>query len=78
MEIQANIFQVVPQWSACVPGATNVEVVEVHKDHHNLVRFRSAKDDDFATIADHLSIMAENAPSKVEGAWRGHATPACA
>lgn len=72
-----NIHQIVPQWSACVPGAVNTEEVEIQKDHRNIVRFQSAADNDFRTFADHLTIMAERAPEKIDQVWSLHAGPSC-
>ncbi|GME23020.1 hypothetical protein L207DRAFT_627774 [Neofusicoccum parvum] len=66
---------VVPPWSATVPGATNVDLIEIRKNHRNMVRFRSARDDDFTTIADHLSIMAEKAVDKIASAWSSLSAP---
>lgn len=67
--------KVVPPWSATVPGATNVDLIEIRKNHRNMVRFRSARDDDFTTIADHLSIMAEKAVDKIASAWSSLSAP---
>lgn len=66
---------VVPPWSATVPGATNVDLIEIRKNHRNMVRFRSARDDDFTTVADHLSIMAEKAIDKIASAWSSLSAP---
>ncbi|KAL1634772.1 hypothetical protein SLS56_002174 [Neofusicoccum ribis] len=70
------ISKVVPAWSASVPGATNVDVVEIRKNHRNMVKFRSAEDDDFTTIASYLSIMAKTCVDKIGKRWLSMEAPA--
>jgi hypothetical protein len=45
-------IQIVPKSSAVVPGNTrNTEAVGLNKTHIDLVKFDSAEDDDFSTVA---------------------------
>jgi len=61
--------QVVPPWSAIVPGAINADSVEIRKNHRTMVQFSSASDNDFITIATYLSIMSEKAPPIIQSTW---------
>lgn len=59
----------VSKTSAVVPGMRDTESVEIRKDHTNLVKFRHGSDDDFQTVAGHLSLMCESAQEKVAQNW---------
>jgi hypothetical protein len=61
--------QVVPPWSAIVPGTVNADTVEIRKNHRTMVQFNSASDNDFITIATYLFIMSEKAPVRIQSNW---------
>jgi hypothetical protein len=44
-------IQIVPKASAIVPGARNAEAVGTNKTHIEMIKFDSAEDDDFSTVA---------------------------
>jgi molybdenum cofactor biosynthesis enzyme MoaA len=44
-------IQIVPKSSAVVPGTRNTEAVGLNKTHIDMVKFDSAEDDDFSTVA---------------------------
>ncbi|OXV11944.1 hypothetical protein Egran_00299 [Elaphomyces granulatus] len=62
-------MMIVSKASAVVPGMRDAESVEIRKDHINLVKFRHSSDDDFQTVAGHLSLMCEGAQTKVAQNW---------
>lgn len=66
-----------PKYSAVILGAVNAEEIAINKDHRNMVRFGSIGDSGFEKVSQHLAIMAEEAPSRVEERWQqyydGHA-----
>ncbi|KAF2495908.1 hypothetical protein BU16DRAFT_459726, partial [Lophium mytilinum] len=61
--------QMVPKVSAVVPGMRDAESVEIRKNHITLVKFGNRADDDFQTVAGHISIMCESAQEKVAQNW---------
>ncbi|KAI5839105.1 hypothetical protein DFP73DRAFT_502168 [Morchella snyderi] len=61
---------VVPKASAVVPGTTNAEVIAIHSDHDEMVKFKSAEDDGFRRVAACISLMFEKAPVEIVLKWR--------
>ena len=55
--------------SAIVRGQSNAESIEIHKSHTEMVRMKSAKDNDYQTIAMHVKLMCEAATQKIEDRW---------
>jgi hypothetical protein len=47
----------------------DAESVEIRKNHTNLVKFRDSSDDDFQTVAGHLSLICVRAEEKVSKSW---------
>jgi hypothetical protein len=59
---------IVPKSSAVVPGQVDAEPIAI-KDHHiNMVKF-ATRSNEFKTVAGHLKLMVEKAPTKVEKNW---------
>ena len=61
--------QIVTRASAVVPGTVDAEAISINKNHVNMSKFPSTKDEDFKTISKHLSIMAKAAPHKIIKNW---------
>jgi hypothetical protein len=49
--------QIVPKSSAIVPGALNAEAIGLYKNHMDIIRFSSVKDDDFNVVVSLLQSM---------------------
>jgi hypothetical protein len=60
---------VVPKSSAVVPGQVDAEPIAIMDNHINMVKFSSPNNNEFKTVASHLRLMAEEAPTKVQGNW---------
>lgn len=63
------VMQVVEKSSAVIPGQSNAELIEMHKSHTEMVRVKSAKDNDYQIVAMHIRLMCEEAPQKIEDRW---------
>lgn len=61
--------QIVPQISAVLPGAANVEPIAMSKNHLTMTKFQSGADSDLQSVSDHIAFMTEDAPSKVARVW---------
>ena len=64
--------QIVSRASAIVPGTVDAEAISINKNHVDMSKFPSAKDEDFRTISKHLSIMLKAAPHKIAQNWENH------
>jgi hypothetical protein len=51
----------VPKASAVVPGAADSELIAIHADHINMVKFRSKLDYGYKTVSGHMRVMSRNA-----------------
>ncbi|KAF8526885.1 hypothetical protein BU17DRAFT_7170, partial [Hysterangium stoloniferum] len=60
----------IPADSATVPGAIDTEVIAIHKSHIDLIQFHSAKDNDYAVLAQILFQMTQKAPSNIHKNWQ--------
>jgi hypothetical protein len=63
------IVQVVDKSSAVIPGQSNAELIEMHKSHTEMVRMKSAKDNDYQIVAMHMRLMCDEAPRKIGDRW---------
>jgi serine/threonine protein kinase len=61
--------QVVPRASAVVFGAVNSELIVIHSDHINMVKFASKDDSGYQTISGHLQIMTQDASEVISSRW---------
>ena len=62
-------LQVVPEHSACIPGAMDAARIAIFSDHTNMVKFKSAEDEGFRKVCAELSLMLKKAPRKIEQRW---------
>ncbi|KAI5194011.1 hypothetical protein E4T38_09764 [Aureobasidium subglaciale] len=60
---------IVDKNSAIVPGASNVESVEVSKNHSDMVKIHNNQEEEYKNIEDYLFLMSEEASLKVERNW---------
>jgi len=60
---------IVPKSSAVIPGAVDVEVVGMNKDHNGMTKFPYQNDDDFNFISSVIRSMIKNALSVVQQQW---------
>ncbi|KAI1635977.1 hypothetical protein F4809DRAFT_650828 [Biscogniauxia mediterranea] len=60
---------VVPKMLAVVLSQADAESLVIHKDHRNMVKFRSKDDADYITIKEHLEIMISDAESIIQSRW---------
>ena len=61
--------QVVPKASAVVPGAVDAEVIAIHADHINMVKFASRESSGYQTVSGHLQIMVESFNEVITSRW---------
>lgn len=61
--------KIVPKWSAALPGAVNAEIIPIQKDHISMVKFTSAEDNDFTTIAGTIRRMMKTSEDRVTRNW---------
>jgi hypothetical protein len=64
-----GLIQVVPVYSAVIPGAVNAESIAINGDHLNIVKFRSNEDEGFQKAYRVLRLMVPDAVSKIQGRW---------
>ncbi|KAF8505068.1 P-loop containing nucleoside triphosphate hydrolase protein [Hysterangium stoloniferum] len=60
---------IVPKLSAVIPGAIDMEVVGMSKDHYGMTKFASQSDDDFILMLSVIKNMTESASSVVQHQW---------
>ncbi|KAF8513448.1 P-loop containing nucleoside triphosphate hydrolase protein, partial [Hysterangium stoloniferum] len=60
---------IIPKLSAVIPGAIDMEVVGMSKDHYGMIKFASQSDDDFILILSVIKNMIESASSVVQHQW---------
>ena len=64
-----------PRHLATIQGERNAEVVVLHADHIEMVKFGGRGDSDYSRVAEYLVDLLKDAPTKVEQNWireRGH------
>jgi hypothetical protein len=61
--------QIVPKDSAVVPGTPDAHAIALHKNHIDLVKFKSEDDHGFKAVTDQISVMVKNAGSKIKSNW---------
>jgi hypothetical protein len=59
----------VPRHLATIQGERNAEVVVLHADHIQMVKFGGRSDSDYGRIAEYLVDLVKDAPTKVEKNW---------
>ena len=64
-----NQSQIVPRFSAVVPGAADAESIAINADHINMVKFASHKDDEYKRVSGHLQLLAQEAPCAITARW---------
>jgi hypothetical protein len=47
-----------------------VESIAISKDHANMVRYKSGKDNDYWKVSSYLQQLVHKAPMKVANAWK--------
>ncbi|TPX14735.1 uncharacterized protein E0L32_005130 [Thyridium curvatum] len=67
--IGGKTMMIVPFWSAVVSGVVNVESLAIRKNHHTMVKFGDANDNDLKNIKVHLRIMEQQASAKIRENW---------
>lgn len=60
---------IVPKSSAVIPGAVDAEAIAIMDNHLNMVKYLSEDDSGFRKIAGHLTLMAEDASTKISRNW---------
>lgn len=64
-----NLVQIVPKYSAVIPGAANAEEIPINGNHVNMVKFYSLEDEGFKRASTTLSLMSRDALPQVEANW---------
>ena len=64
-----DLCQIVPKWSAVVPGTPNAAEFGIDEDHIQMTKFSSADDQGYKKVARTLLFMTREANSKVEQNW---------
>lgn len=59
---------VVPKSSAVVPGQRDAESIAIMDDYINMVKF-AKQSNEFKKVANHLKLMVDEAPAKVQKKW---------
>lgn len=62
--------QIVPEDSAVVHGMVDTFSLALHKHHIDLVKYTSAGDHAFQTVADQIGDMIKNAEQKTKHNWQ--------
>ena len=52
-----------------VPGASDGELISIHADHINMVKFGAKSDAGYKTVSGHLQVMAARAGDAIGGRW---------
>lgn len=55
-----------------MPGAVNAEEIAINKNHLEMVRFHSDKDEGFKKISLILGLMVSEAGPQIDNKWRRH------
>ncbi|KAF8528440.1 hypothetical protein BU17DRAFT_61112 [Hysterangium stoloniferum] len=66
---QICLSKIVPKLSAVIPGAVNMEMIGMSKDHNGMTKFASQNDDDFIFISATIQDMTKKAPSLIQLWW---------
>lgn len=67
-----KLLQIVPKFSAVIPGAVNAEEIAINKNHVGMVRFHSDTDEGFKKISLILGLMVSEAAPRIENKLRLH------
>ena len=59
----------VPRVSAVVPGAADAELIAIHANHINMVKFSSKEDSGYRRVSGHLRIMVQDAGETIRSRW---------
>jgi hypothetical protein len=60
----------VPRNLAVIEGNADAEVVALHGDHSQLVKFEERGDDDYDRVVRYISRLVKEAPTIVEEKWK--------
>ncbi|KAF8526828.1 hypothetical protein BU17DRAFT_82243 [Hysterangium stoloniferum] len=60
---------IVSKVSAAIPGAVDMEVIGMSKDHNGMIKFASPSDDDFIFILATIQDLGKKAPSSIQLWW---------
>jgi hypothetical protein len=60
---------VVPRASAVVPGVADAELIVIHTDHLNMVKFSLKEDSGYKTISGHLRVMTRSITDTIGSRW---------
>ena len=58
-------FQLVPKYSAVIPGAINAEEIALPADHRNIVKFFSLEDEGFKKVSGRTALAAKGALDEI-------------
>lgn len=62
--------QIVPKWSAVVPGTPDAAEFGISQDHRQMTRFSNSEDQDFRKLSRMLASMIQKAQAKIESNWQ--------
>lgn len=65
----AKIPKIVPPGAAVLPGATNAETFAISSDHEGLVKYKTPNDASFKKVSLCISLMVDEAPTKILVNW---------
>ncbi|KAF8511157.1 hypothetical protein BU17DRAFT_69772 [Hysterangium stoloniferum] len=60
---------IVPKLSVAIPGAVDMEVIGMSKNHNGMIKFASPSDDDFIFILATIQDLIKKAPSPIQLRW---------
>ena len=52
-----------------MPGMADAEVIVIHADHINMVKFAAKEDNGYRTVSGHIRIMAQSAGDVISSSW---------
>ena len=67
--LSSHYIQIVPKWSAVVPGTPDAAELGISQDHRQMIKFPSAEDQDFKKLSRVLVSMTQKAKVKIENNW---------
>jgi hypothetical protein len=62
----------VPKASAILPGFSDAEMIAIHADHVNMVKFSSRDDEVYQKVREHLVLLGQDASGRISARWEQH------
>ena len=70
VDLPPHRIQVVPKWSAVVPGTLDAAEFGISQDHKRMTKFSNSEDQDFIKLSRVLVSMVQKAEFKIETNWQ--------